>query len=191
MGNTYRHSEKQGSKGMDGCPLTESGTDQPKDNDLKGWLQAARRVNLNHLANEAFHYTLRCPAATLTTYPVPSDPPFSFLHPNAMTPMIPAAMPALLCTLPSGPPTNINQTRTSNMTPELCYQCHQSRHISQDCPLHYDVHHMTIDEKDNMIEKIMADNDTTIVITAASTHLEEEMIIECEVSDEDFIWSSR
>jgi hypothetical protein len=27
--------------------ITESGTDQPKDNDLPGWLQAARRFDLN------------------------------------------------------------------------------------------------------------------------------------------------
>jgi hypothetical protein len=58
--------------------IAESGTDRPKDNNLQGWFQAACRFNLNQLANEAFHYTSRCPApATTTTYPARHA--FSFL----------------------------------------------------------------------------------------------------------------
>jgi hypothetical protein len=49
--------------------IAESGTDRPKDNDLQGWLQAARRFDLNRLANEAFHYTSRRPATITTTQP--------------------------------------------------------------------------------------------------------------------------
>jgi hypothetical protein len=49
--------------------IAESGTDQPKDNDLQGWLHAARRFDLNRLANEAFHYTSRRLATTTTTQP--------------------------------------------------------------------------------------------------------------------------
>jgi hypothetical protein len=47
--------------------IAESGTDQPKDNSLQGWLHATQRFDLNRLANEAFHYSSSCPAATLTT----------------------------------------------------------------------------------------------------------------------------
>jgi hypothetical protein len=57
--------------------IAESGTDRPKDNDLQGWLQAARRFDLNRLANEAFHYTSRRPVTTTTTQPARST--FSFL----------------------------------------------------------------------------------------------------------------
>jgi hypothetical protein len=58
--------------------IAESGTDQPKDNDLQGWFQAAHRFDLNRLANEAFRYTSRRPAlVTTTTYP--AQPAFSFL----------------------------------------------------------------------------------------------------------------
>jgi hypothetical protein len=50
--------------------IAESGTDRPKDNDLQGWFQAARRFDLNRLANEAFRYTSRRAApVTTTTYP--------------------------------------------------------------------------------------------------------------------------
>jgi hypothetical protein len=36
--------------------IAESGTDRPRDNDHQGWYMAARRFDLNWLANEAFRY---------------------------------------------------------------------------------------------------------------------------------------
>jgi hypothetical protein len=36
--------------------IAESGTDRPRDNDHQGWYVAARRFDLNRLANEAFRY---------------------------------------------------------------------------------------------------------------------------------------
>jgi hypothetical protein len=55
--------------------IAESGTDRPSDMDFKGWFKAARRLDLNHLANEAFHFASRRPlthsAPTPTTYPAP------------------------------------------------------------------------------------------------------------------------
>jgi hypothetical protein len=53
--------------------------------------------------------------------------------------------------------------------------------------VYYDVCHMTIDEKNDMIEQIMADHNAAIVIATASTHLEEGTIVECEVSNKDFV----
>jgi hypothetical protein len=50
---------------------------------------------------------------------------------------------------------------------------------------------MTTDEKDDMIKKLLADRNATMAATAASMHLEEATIIECEVSEENFVWSSR
>jgi hypothetical protein len=50
---------------------------------------------------------------------------------------------------------------------------------------------MTTGEKDDMIEKILADHDAAIASTTALMQLEAETIIECKVSDEDFVWSSR
>jgi hypothetical protein len=37
--------------------MTELGTDRPQDDDVNGWFKATCQLNLNHLANEAFHYT--------------------------------------------------------------------------------------------------------------------------------------
>jgi hypothetical protein len=55
--------------------IAGSGTDRPGDTDFNGWFKAARRLDLNRLANKAFHLASRCPpthsAPTPTTYAIP------------------------------------------------------------------------------------------------------------------------
>jgi hypothetical protein len=67
--------------------IAESGMDRPKDRDFDGWFKAARRLDLNHLANEAFHYTSRRPLTqstpTPTTHSAPPHTLFSFFHSQA------------------------------------------------------------------------------------------------------------
>jgi hypothetical protein len=46
---------------------------------------------------------------------------------------------------------------------------------------------MTSDEKDDMIENLLADRDAAMAATAVSTQSEEATIIEREVSEEDFV----
>jgi hypothetical protein len=36
--------------------IAEAGMDRLQDRDFEGWFKAAHRLDLNHLANEAFHY---------------------------------------------------------------------------------------------------------------------------------------
>jgi hypothetical protein len=52
--------------------IAESGTDRVGDMDFNSWFKAARRLDLNCLANEAFHLASRLPPThstlTLTTY---------------------------------------------------------------------------------------------------------------------------
>lgn len=69
------------------------------------------------------------------------------------------------------------------MLPELLLMLH----ISQNCPLHYNVYHMTINEKDKMIKQIMANCDAAMAAVAVLTYSEEEMVIECEVCKEGFV----
>jgi hypothetical protein len=49
---------------------------------------------------------------------------------------------------------------------------------------------MTTDETDKMIEEIMANHNAAIAAIAASIQSEAETIVECKVSDKDFVWSS-
>jgi hypothetical protein len=42
-----------------------------------------------------------------------------------------------------------------------------------------------------MVEHILVNRDATMVTTAVLLHSDEGMVMECEVSDKDFVWSSR
>jgi hypothetical protein len=70
--------------------IAESGTDRPRDNDHQGWYAAARRFDLNWLANEAFRYASRHPIAQLATpqyaQTTPACTPFSFSLPARSLP---------------------------------------------------------------------------------------------------------
>jgi hypothetical protein len=77
--------------------IAESGTNRPKDRDFDGWFKAAQCLDLNRLANEAFHCASRRPLTqstpTPTTHSTPLRTPFSFLRSQApSTATTPAAM---------------------------------------------------------------------------------------------------
>jgi hypothetical protein len=44
--------------------IAESGTDRPSDMDFNGWFKVTQCLDLNCLANEAFHLAPRCPLLT-------------------------------------------------------------------------------------------------------------------------------
>jgi hypothetical protein len=47
-----------------------------------------------------------------------------------------------------------------------------------------------VDEEDEMVKRVLANRDSAMAATAVSAHLSEGMIIEREVSEEDFVQSS-
>jgi hypothetical protein len=47
-----------------------------------------------------------------------------------------------------------------------------------------------VDEEDEMVERVLANRDAAMAATAALVHSSEGTIIECEVSEEDFVRSS-
>jgi hypothetical protein len=47
-----------------------------------------------------------------------------------------------------------------------------------------------VDEEDEMVKHILANRDAAMAATAALAHSPEGPIIECEVSEEDFVQSS-
>jgi hypothetical protein len=106
----------------------EYGTDRLQDRDFDGWFKATRRLDLNRLANEAFHYTSRCPltqsAPTPTTHSTPLCTPFSFLcSQTPPTTMTPAAMHTLSHALPPGVPMDVDRTWTFKPIAQTCHHC--------------------------------------------------------------------
>jgi hypothetical protein len=170
--------------------IAESGTDIPGDTDFNGWFKAARRLDLNCLANEAFHLASRRPP----TDSAPPCAPFSFLRTHAPTAATPAAMHAPSRALPPGIPMDVDRTRTLKPLAQNCYRCGQTGHISRECDLHHDVHHMTLDGENEFIQRIMANHDTAVAAAAESTTYtatSEGTLVEREVEDVDFVRSSR
>jgi hypothetical protein len=176
--------------------IAESGTDRPGDTDINGWFKAARRLDLNRLANEAFHLASRRPptysAPTPTTYAAPPCTPFSFLCSHPPTTATPAEMHTPSRTLPPGIPMDVDCTQTLKPLAQTCYCCGQTGHISRDCDLYHDVHHMTLNEEDHFIQ-IMANRDAAVAATAESTtqtSTSKGTLVEREVDDVDFVSSS-
>jgi hypothetical protein len=89
---------------------------------------------------------------------------------------------------------DVDRTQTFKPLTQTCYCCGQTGHISKECDLHHDVRHMMLDEEDSFIQQIMANRDTAMAATAASTtqtETSEGTLVEREVDDADFVRSSR
>jgi hypothetical protein len=177
--------------------IAESGMDRPSDMDFDGWFKAARRFDLNRLANEAFHLASRHPpthsAPTPTTYSAPPRAPFSFIRSHPPIAATPAAMHAPSHALPPGIPMDVDRTRAFKPLAQTCYRCGQTGHISKECDHRHDVRHMTLDEEDEFIQRIMANRDAAVAATAESTTYtatSEGTLVEREVEDADFVRSS-
>jgi hypothetical protein len=63
---------------------------------------------------------------------------------------------------------DINHTQTFKPLVKTCYHYGQTGHISRECNLHYDIHHMTLDEQDEFIQQIMANHDAAVAAAAGS-----------------------
>jgi hypothetical protein len=96
--------------------IAESGMDRLSDTDFNSWFKAARCLDLNRLANEAFHLASRRPptysAPSPTTHSTPPHTPFSFLRSHPPSSATPAAMHTPSRALPPGIPMDVDSTRT-------------------------------------------------------------------------------
>jgi hypothetical protein len=88
---------------------------------------------------------------------------------------------------------DVDCTRTFKPLTQTCYRCGQTGHISKECDHHHDVRHMTLDEEDEFIQRIMTNRDATVAAAAESstyTATSEGTLVEREVEDTDFVRSS-
>jgi Zinc knuckle/Retrotransposon gag protein len=136
--------------------IVELGTDRPKDDSPSSWYAAARRFDQNRLTNEAFHSSAPKRAAPLSRN--------IFAHTSASAPAtsvipFPAPHPAPR-PLPLGIPMDIDAQRAKQLPP-TCYRCGETGHLKRDCPRQFDVRHMTMDERDNLLESLLVAKDVS------------------------------
>jgi hypothetical protein len=88
---------------------------------------------------------------------------------------------------------DVDHTRTLKPLAQTCYRCGQTGHISREYNLRHDVRHMTLDEEDDFIQRIMANRDAAVAAAAESTtwtRTSEGTLVEREVDEVDFVRSS-
>jgi hypothetical protein len=88
---------------------------------------------------------------------------------------------------------DVDRTHTLKPLVQTCYRCGQTGHISKDCDHRHDVRHMTLDEEDKFIQRIMANRDAAVAAAAELTTLtstSEGTLVEREVNEADSVRSS-
>jgi hypothetical protein len=135
-------------------------TGRPVDIDYEGWYNAARRIDQARAANEAFQATSR------SEPPKPKLPtirPFPTSLPPGPPPSTSRSNPS-----PGNPvPMEIDVSRKTAPAPPVCFRCHKPGHIKTECPLRFDVRHMSIEEKEDMIQQLLAEKDAAEAATQA------------------------
>ena len=135
--------------------IAESGNDCPAHDDPNGWYRVARLFDSNRLANEAFHSSaIRRSAPLAPRQPFPSRPfvPFS---PASAAQAKPPPAPAL----PPGVPMDVDAQRAAKKLAGTCHRCGAVGHFARDCPKRYDVRHMTVDEREGLLQDLLAARD--------------------------------
>jgi hypothetical protein len=141
---------------------------RPEDDNPEGWYAAARVLDTNQAANQAFHSTQRTMAPTpslRTPFLMPrAPPPTTSATPvsHFQTSQYPG-VPAQASSIPT--PMEIDVARRKNPIPMLCRCCGEPGHFARECPKSYDVRYMTSDERQDWIEHLLSDAD----VTAAQT----------------------
>lgn len=139
--------------------IAEMGKDRPKDDDPDSWYAAARMFDQNRRANEAFHSSAvrRIPPNAPTSAGNPQTRP----QPLGRTPWIPPSKPTFppvtpARPLPPGIPMDIDAAKRTSKLPSGCYRCGEFGHRSRDCPTGFDIRLMSADDREELLEDLLA-----------------------------------
>jgi hypothetical protein len=158
--------------------IAESREDRPADDEPRKWYEAARRLDQNRQANEAFRGQFSSRSA--------APPPHSGSATGKLTaPKVPLtfanfatpAKPPPFSTTPKAPPPVVPMeidAQRSKRPPPTCYRCGQAGHMVPQCPQRYDIRFMSPDESHEWVQHVLANQD------AANAVLKEEETSEPE-----------
>jgi len=129
---------------------------RPTDIDLEAWYAAAQRINQARLANKAFQSTLQTTTLTSSHSALPCLTPLSMFCPPQPAP--PSVLPRPPPLTPSGGvPIDVDMVRKTRFLPlQGCYQCRKANHLVKDCPHRLDVRRLTAEQREELIEDLMA-----------------------------------
>ena len=117
------------------------------------WYEAAKNIDQNWAANEAFKLAYQTPMPT-SLCPIQQSlfkiPPTTHIHPTPGNPV----------------PMDIDFGQKKNPTLLTCYRCHQPGHRAPDCPQRFDIRLLTVKElemelmnrKDTLPKEILSMN---------------------------------
>jgi hypothetical protein len=162
--------------------IAEMGKDRPDDNDADGWYRTARMFDQNRRANEAFHSsaTRRMPAGLP---PVLSSVSQTRPQPLARTPwprpsaQVASAAPTIgqpARPLPPGVPMDIDAAKRAGKIPGACYHCGEFGHRARDCPTGFDIRLMSADDREELLEDLLALKDAATENAEVETEDAEE-----------------
>jgi hypothetical protein len=168
--------------------IAETGKDRPADDNPEGWYESARLFDQNRRANEAFHSSAarRTP---LTSSPAPPTGNQTRSQPLSRTPWLHSPAPTLSTSqstnqparpLPPGIPMDIDAAKRGGKVPGACYRCGEIGHRARDCPTGFDIRQMSSDDRDQLLEDLLALKDASNS-RAGSTEGTED------AEDEDFV----
>jgi len=129
---------------------------RPADADPEAWYAVARRIDQAWLTNEAFQSILQS-TTTAPTHSALSQPtPLSmFCLSQSTLPPVPLrpAPP-----VPSrGVPMDVDTIRKTRPAPlQGCYRCGEPNHLVKDCPHRLDIWRLTAEQREELIEDLMA-----------------------------------
>jgi len=129
---------------------------QPADTNPDVWYKVARRINQACLANEAFQSMSRsAPSAALKTISARSPLLSVTRLPLALPPSVTLKPP--LTTPSIGVPIDVDVTRKArSLPPRGCYRCGDTNHVVRDCSHCLDVHQLTTEQREELIEDLLA-----------------------------------
>ena len=114
---------------------------RPSDSSPENWYEAAKNIDQNRVANEAFKTAYRTP--------IPARP---LINPLCTIPQSLLRVPPVPHTPPtpsSSIPIDTGVVQKKEPTPMICYRCRQPGHKAPDCPLRFDIRMLTNEELEN------------------------------------------
>ena len=133
------------------------------DTDPDAWYKATRRIDQARLANETFWSVSRSTSSallkTISARPLPLS--VTRLSPAPLLPVVPKP---LLPAPSMGVPMDVDATRKTRFLPlHRCYQCRDVNHVVRDCPYCMDVCQLTTEQREELIEDLLALKDAVLV----------------------------